>query len=80
MHVHIWPSEHWVDDEAWATIVEVANAAEADIRSHLRTLEQDLYLLVNQTSMVIRETAASRSDPTASGGTWTRCEESLGVQ
>ena len=56
MRVHIWPSEHWVDDEAWATIVEVANAAESDIRAHLPTLEDDLYLLVNQTSMVIPET------------------------
>ena len=56
VRVHIWPSEHWVDDEAWSTVVEVANEAEADIRKHLPTLEKDLYLLLHQTRVVIPET------------------------
>jgi hypothetical protein len=56
VRVHIWPSEHWVGDEAWAAIVDVADRAEVDVRSHLPTLEDDLYLLVNQTSVVIPET------------------------
>lgn len=56
MRIHIWPSEHWVDDEAWAVIVEVSEKAEIDIRGHLPTLEDDLYLLVNQTKGVIPET------------------------
>jgi hypothetical protein len=37
-------------------VVEVANAAEADIRLHLPTLEADLYLLLHQTNVVIPET------------------------
>lgn len=56
MRIHYWPSEHWVDDDAHATVVEVAEEAERDIRTHLPTLEDDLYLLVNQTSRVIPET------------------------
>lgn len=56
MIVHIWPSEHWVDDDAYAAIVEVAGQAEDDIRRHLPALEDDLYLLVRQTSQVIPET------------------------
>ena len=56
MRIHIWPSEHWVDDEAWAAIVEAAERAEGDIRSHLPSLEDDLYLLVHQTAAVIAET------------------------
>jgi hypothetical protein len=56
VRVHIWPSKHWVDDEAWATVVAVANEAEADIRTHLPTLENDLYLLLHQTDVVIPET------------------------
>jgi hypothetical protein len=56
MRVHIWPSEHWIDDEAWASVLEVANRAEEDIRIHLPALEKDLYLLVNQTKSVIPET------------------------
>lgn len=59
MRVHIWPSEHPLDDEAWATVVEVADRAEADVRAHLQSLEKDLYLLVNQTSVVIPETGDS---------------------
>ena len=56
MRIHIWPSEHWVDDAAWAAIVEVANEAERDVRAHLPALVDDLYLLVNQTNIVIPET------------------------
>lgn len=56
VRVYIWPSEHWVDDEAWSAVLEVANRAETDIRHHLSTLERDLYLLVHQTKTVIPET------------------------
>ena len=56
MRIHIWPTEHWVDDEAWATIRAVAGQAEVDIREHLPTLERELYLIVNPTTIVIPET------------------------
>lgn len=56
MRIYYWPSEHWVDDAAHAAIVHVAQAAERDVRALLPTLEQDLYLLVNQTGQVIPET------------------------
>lgn len=56
MRIYYWPSAHWVDDGAHAAVVEVARAAEHDIRRHLPTLEEHLYLLVNQTSHVIPET------------------------
>lgn len=54
--IYYWPSEHWVDDDAHAAVVAVADAAERDIRHHLPTLEEHLYLLVNQTSHVTPET------------------------
>ena len=56
VRVAYWPSEHWVDDAAHQAIVEVADAAERDIRRQLPALEEHLYLLVNQTSQVIAET------------------------
>ncbi len=56
VRIHIWPSEHWVDDEAWSTIVEVASGAEGEIREHLPTLERDLYLIINPSKLVIPET------------------------
>lgn len=56
MRIYYWPSEHWVDDDAHAAIVEVANEAEAEVRPLLPSLETTLYLLVNQTSHVIPET------------------------
>jgi hypothetical protein len=56
MRIHIWPSEHWVDDAAFAAVEEVATTAEAAIRRHLPALERDLYLLINQTTRVIPET------------------------
>lgn len=56
VRIYYWPSEHWVDDDAHAAVVEVADAAERDVRQHLPTLEEQLYLLVNQTSQVIPET------------------------
>lgn len=56
MRVYIWPSEYWVDDEAWAAIQEVSSEAEEDIRRHLPTLENDLYLFVHPSKFVIPET------------------------
>lgn len=56
MRVHIWPSEHWVDDEAWSTVVDVAGGAETEIREHLPTLERDLYLIINPSKLVIPDT------------------------
>jgi hypothetical protein len=56
VRVHIWPSEHWVDDEAWRTVLDIATAAEDDIRTHLPTLEKDVYLLLHQTKVVGPET------------------------
>jgi hypothetical protein len=56
VRIHIWPSEHWVDDEAWSTIVDVSNGAEKEIRQHLPTLERDLYLIINPSKLVIPET------------------------
>jgi len=54
--VHIWPSPHWVDDEAFATLDEVAQRAETDVRRLLPSLEDQLYLLVNQTDQVRPDT------------------------
>jgi hypothetical protein len=56
MRISYWPSEHWIDDDAHAAIVAVAGAAERDVRRRLPSLEEHLYLLVNQTSAVIPET------------------------
>lgn len=54
VRIHIWPSEHWVDDEAWSTIVDVSNGAEKETRQHLPTLERDLYLIINPRSSSYR--------------------------
>lgn len=56
LRFHILPSHHWVDDDAWAAVTGEAERAVADIRAHLPTLPDDLYLLVHQTSTVIPET------------------------
>ena len=56
MRVLIWPSEHWVDDEAWSTIGTIVDDAEPEIRDLLPTLERDLYLIVNPSKMVRPDT------------------------
>ena len=50
------PSEFWVDGDAFAAITETASEAVSEIRRHLPTLADDLYLIVNQTGSVIPET------------------------
>ncbi|HUW04071.1 MAG TPA: DUF2268 domain-containing putative Zn-dependent protease [Acidimicrobiales bacterium] len=54
--INIWPSEHWIDDEAWSAINTIVDEAEPEIRSLLSTLERDLYLIINPSKLVLPDT------------------------
>ncbi len=56
VRIHIWPSEHWVDDEAWSTINTIVDEAEPAIRRLLPTLEREIYLIINPSKLVLPDT------------------------